>query len=151
MLYKNIRWTQITSPADNSGQYPTHKVSYLEKNADTVIVFPYGFYANVPPATAALMFHVGDSADKAAISLSHDSLPNLKENEVAFFHPASGAQMIWDVDGNLEIKTGNGGKGKVYITADEIIHNGYDIGLSHRHSQGNDSDGDAEQDIDGVL
>lgn len=155
-----IRFARITKAGSDTEQFATQQMEYLGKVADGLIVFPYGIHGNVPPDSLALMFAVqGNPDNRAAIAWTPKNRPELAAGEVAFYHPPSGSLIKWDEDGNLLINNGSstltiiGDKmafsGDLRVTGDITARfgTGNDVGLgTHKHSQGNDSDGDAEVD-----
>lgn len=117
LLNNIIRWAKITKASDDTQQFATQQMEYLGKVADGIIVFPYGVHANVPPGALALMFSVqGNAENRAAIAWTPKNRPQLKEGECAFYHPPTKAFIIWRENGDLDIETGEGGKGNVNVT-----------------------------------
>lgn len=161
MLSRLLRWARITKAGSDTEQFATQQVSYLGKTANALMVFPYGVHANVPPDSLALMFSVQDSADnRAAIAWEPKDRPTLKDTEVTFYHPPSGSLLKWDADGNLLI---DNGQATVKLEGDTMTlngnlvvngtmtNNGKNVGDTHQHSQGQDSAGNTEQNINGVI
>lgn len=170
MLRNLLRWARITKAGTDDQQFATQQMEYLGKVSDGLIVFPYGIHGNVPPDALALMFAVQGNADnRAAIAWTPKDRPKLKEGEVAFYHPPTDAFIIWRQSGDLDIETGEGGTkdinikaSTVNITADlkvtgnteftgTVKANGKVIDDTHGHAQGNDSGGNSEANISGVL
>ena len=119
--------------------------------------------------------------EHAAIGWTPKIRPQLKDGEVTFYHPPTGGTATWKQNGDLDITTEYdinivcknlnitcenmtvNASSEVIINVPEftlngnytsigtMTNNGKDVGDTHRHSQGSDSDGDAEQDIIGVL
>ena len=116
-LIKNIvRWARITKAGADDQQFATQQMEYLGKVADGLIVFPYGLHGNVPPDALALMFAVqGNPDNRAAIAWTPKNRPKLAEGEVAFYHPPTGAFMIWRANGDLDIETGDSGGANINI------------------------------------
>lgn len=104
---KNIvRAGKITGPADNSKQFPVQQISFKGKLADTLMVFPYGVYANVSTDDAlALMFAIdGNEENRAAIAYTPQKRPtDLANGEVAFYHPFSNSFIKFRNDGTIAI------------------------------------------------
>lgn len=150
MLRKLLRWGRITKAGPDTGQFPIQQTEYLGKAADAVIVLPYGFHANVPSDALALLLSIqGNPDNRAAIPLSVKQRPQLAEGDVAFFHPATGAYMVWK-NGVLEVHGPVVFKGSVTFEG-SMTHGGKDISSTHGHTQANDSGGDTEQPISGVT
>lgn len=113
-----LRWARITKAGADDKQFPIQQMEYLGKVGDGVMVFPFGFHGNVTPDSLALMFAVqGHSDNRAAIAFDPKNRPKLAEGEVAFYHPPTGAFMIWRSDGSLEIETANEGTANINIKA----------------------------------
>jgi len=171
MLFRNTnRWARITKAGSDDKQFATQQLEYMGKVADALMVFPYGFHANISPDALVLMSAIGDDPEnRAAIGGAAKNRPTLAEGEVAFYHPPTDAFIIWRDNGDLEIETGNGGTADINITtttinitADvniignttftgEVTANGKDIGDTHGHAQGSDSNGDTQANISGVT
>ena len=181
MFRNLLRWARITKAGENGQQFFTQQMEYLGKTSDGVIIYPYGIHGNAPIDCLALMMSVQGNADnRAAIAWDAKNRPDLEEGEVAFYHPPTKGFIIWRKNGDLDIDTGQteGAKGSINvicrqanIAASESLNiespettidgnftvngtmtnNGKDVGDTHRHSQANDSDGNTEQDISGVL
>lgn len=179
MLRNLLRWARITKAGTDDQQFATQQMEYLGKVSDGLIVFPYGIHGNVPADALALMFAVQGNADnRAAIAWTPKDRPKLKEGEVAFYHPPTDALIKWDEDGNLIITTGENGAGNVtlnckdatvnatgsvaittptltlngnFVVNGTMTNNGKDVGATHGHAQANDSAGNSEANISGVL
>lgn len=168
MLSKLIRWALIKKSGSDTDQFAVQQLSYLGKTADGLIVFPYGHHANVPPDALALMFAIeGDATNRAAIAWTPKLRPVLKSGEVAFYHPLlpnliiklqengemlvkSGVKVLVDApeaefSGNVTIAGDLDVVGSTTI-AGTVENNGVNIGETHIHSQGADSNGDSEAD-----
>ena len=111
-----IRWARITKAGSDKEQFATQQMEYLGKVADGLIVFPYGIHGNVPPGALALMLSIqGNPDNRAAIAWTPKDRPTLAAGEVAFYHPPTGAFIIWRANGDLDIETGNGGSANINI------------------------------------
>ncbi len=155
-----LRWGIITKAGTDTGQFATQQVSYLGKTANSVMLYPYGIHANASVDSLALMFAVeGNPENKCAIPWTPKIRPELKEGEVAFYHPHTGGSIIWRENGDLEITTEASvviNTPTLTLTGDLVVNgtmtnNDKDVGDTHGHSQGNDSNGDAEAAISGVT
>ena len=101
-----IRWGKITLPGDNSGQFPVQQITYLNKAANAVMWFPYGFHANVPPERLALLFSVqGNAEARVAFPGSPEDRPAAEPDEVIVFHPPSGSKIHFKTNGDIELVT----------------------------------------------
>lgn len=101
------RFAKITGAADNGTQFPVQQIVYKGVTSDSLIVFPYGMYANVSTDSLALMFSVdADSANKAAIAYTPQERPDdLDQNEVAFYHPKINSFIKIRNSGHVEIES----------------------------------------------
>jgi len=116
-IIKNlIRWARITKAGSDTEQFATQQMEYLGKVADGLIVFPYGLHGNVPADALALMLAVqGNPDNRAAIAWTPKNRPTLANGEAAFYHPPTGAFIIWRKTGDLDIETGGNGTANVNI------------------------------------
>ena len=155
MIRKLIRWARITKAGTDTEQFATQQLEYMGKVGEGLMVFPYGIHANVPADALALMFSVGGNPEnRAAIAWTPKDRPQLAEGEVAFYHPRLPDMIIkLQANGEMLIQSGV----KINIVAPEteftgiVKANGKIIDDTHQHSQGNDSNGDTEVNIVGVL
>ena len=168
MLRDFLRWARITKSGSDSEQFHTQQMEYLGKVSDGVMVFPYGVHGNLPEDSLALMFSVqGNPENRAAIGWTPKNRPKMAEGEVTFYHPPTNSVIAWRSGGNLEITTNANvtltAGGSVTINAPTwtlngnmvvngtMTNNGKDVGDTHQHAQANDSGGNTEQNINGVL
>lgn len=161
IIRKLIRLCKITEFGKDDGSYAKQKMEYLGKDADGVIVFPYGMHANVPADVLALMFSaMGYPESRFAIPFNTKNRPKLAENELAFFHPPTGSSIKWDANGDLTIDNGTAVITMIgdtlTLTGNLVVNgtmtnNGKDVGDTHGHTQGDDSGGDTEAAISGVT
>lgn len=115
------RFAQVTKAANNEDQFSVQQLSYLGKVVDAFIVFPYGVHGNVPVDALALVMSIqGRPENRAAIAWTPTIRPELLENEVAYYHPPTGAHIIWRQDGSLEIETGEGGGAPITVKGTNI-------------------------------
>ena len=103
-----VRFAVVTGPADNDSKYPVQQIKYKGKLANTLMVFPYGVYANASTEESlSLLFSVeGDTSNKAAIPYTPQLRPrDLEQNEVCFYHPFTNTTIKLRNNGNIEIDT----------------------------------------------
>lgn len=138
-------WGRITGK-DKRQQMPVQQAVVLGRIGDYVVAFPYGLYADLP-ADAMLK----EIAEGVMIPVTVNRPSDTEQGEPVFFHPATGSRIIARNNGDLDIIapqttiTGN-------LTVNgTITNNGKDVGDTHSHIQGNDSDGDVEAAISGVT
>lgn len=150
-----VRLAKITKNVVGDGQFISHEVSYLGKEANGIAFYPYGFHANAPPESWALMLSIQGHPDNRALLVSEPKVrPELKSGEVALYHPLIPDLIITlQSDGQLLIKSGV----KVFVNAPEaeftdnvkingnlevvgnttlsstVISNGKDISDTHTH------------------
>lgn len=100
-----LRFAKITGPADNEKQFPVQQMTYKGKVVDCLQIFPYGVYANLSDDCLGVMFSIdGNPENRAAISYTPKLRPNdLEQNEIAFYHPYTGAFIKSRNNGDLEI------------------------------------------------
>lgn len=121
MLRNLIRWVTITKAGDDdTGEVPTQQIKYLGKVATTKMIFPYGLHGNVPAGGFGVAWSIqGNPDNRVTMAWTPLNRPKLEAGEVAFYHPPTEAFMIWRVNGDLDIETGNGGGGNVNIMCSE--------------------------------
>jgi len=106
MLRNILRWATVTREVAKGLQFAAQQVNYLGKTADASVLFPFGVYANLPPDVLTLIASVqGNPDNRVAIGCLLKDRPDLAAGETAFYHPSTGAYIIWRSGGNLEIKT----------------------------------------------
>ena len=166
-----LRWVLFTNANDNADGYPVQQVTYLGKMADTVVAMPYGFFANVPNDTLGVSLSIQGNADnRATIPLDVKNWPQLQAGEVSIYNPVDGLAKVTlkegglvqindtvtiDALGNITATSFNSGtmtsgEGTTAFTG-TVTANGKNIGDTHGHTQGNDSAGDTQQPISGVV
>jgi hypothetical protein len=161
MLRNILRWCRITKAGSDTGQFPVQQMEYLGKVGDGAMLFPYGVHGNVPADTLTLMGAVqGNPDNRVAIGVLPKNRPALKDGEVAFYHPPTGSFIKWDSSGNLLISNGTATwamvgntvtlTGNLVVTG-TITNDGSDVGKTHGHAQGADSNGDSQAAISGVT
>ena len=197
MLSKLIRWATITRPGPDNEQFATQQVAHRGKLSKPIMLFPYGYHANLQPGSLGLLFAAGcHEEDRAFIGWTPKDRPKLAPGEVAFYHPDSDSFVIWRNGGNLDIDVTDSttvniannatitAGGDVDLTCTNatvnattvtisattvqvdattftvnansvfngtMTNNGKDVGDTHGHVQGNDSNGDTEAPINGVT
>lgn len=165
-MSKLLRWVRVIKPGeDDPSKFHVQQVEYMGKVSDTLMIFPYGMHANVPNDAFGIMFTIqGNQDNRGVIAWVPKGRPKLEGGEVAFYHPPTDAFIIWRANGDLDIETGSDGAGKININAtlttingnltvtgdttlgSVVTSDGVDIGDTHTHPQGSDSDGDSEVD-----
>ncbi len=121
MLRNLIRWITVTKASDDdTSEVPVQQIEYLGKVANTKMIFPYGLYGNVPVGAFGVAWSIqGNPDNRVTMAWTPKNRPKLEAGEVAFYHPPTEAFMIWRVNGDLDIETGNGGGGNVNIMCSE--------------------------------
>ncbi len=151
-----FRLAEITDGVVDNGQFITHQVSYLGKEANGIAFYPYGLHASAPPKSWALMASIQSHPDNRALVISEPKIrPKLKLGEVALYTPLiPGLIITLQADGQLSIKS----PVKVFVDAPEaefignlkikgnlevvgsttlsatVTSNGKDISGTHTHS-----------------
>ncbi|MCW8930007.1 MAG: hypothetical protein OQL19_07210 [Gammaproteobacteria bacterium] len=121
-----IGFGQITGPADNTTQFPIQQMSFKDKIVNVMQIFPYGLYGNIPSDDAlGIIFAIdGNKNNKVALSFTPQKRPvDLEQNEVAFYHPYTGAFIKLRNNGDLEINTQEGVEtpGKVILNCANLV------------------------------
>lgn len=82
------RLAKITENVVDNGQFISHQVSYLGKEANGIAFYPYGFHANAPVESWALMLSIQGHPDNRALLVSEPKVrPELLSGEVALYSP----------------------------------------------------------------
>lgn len=102
-----IKRSRITKGGPDDGQFNIQQVSYLGKEADCEILFPYGMSANLPTDSLVVMFNVNaNEQNKTGIgTIPNERKKNLAEGEVAFFHPLTKSFIYFRNSGDIDIDT----------------------------------------------
>ncbi len=121
MLRNLIRWVTVTKAGEDvTDKFHVQQISYLGKVSDTTMLFPYGIHGNVPAGALGVAWSIqGNPDNRVTMAWTPKNRPKLEAGEVAFYHPPTEAFMIWRVNGDLDIETGNGGGGNVNIMCSE--------------------------------
>jgi len=116
MLKNLLRWCKITRAADDTKQFAVQQITYLGKLCETLMIFPYGLHGNVPPDSLGVTFAIqGNAENRGTIAWEPRSRPELQSGEVAFYHPPTGAHIIWRANGDLNIVAGDDGAANINI------------------------------------
>lgn len=107
-LKRVLTWVNITKSGSDAANFPVQQIQYKDKLADTVVIFPYGFHANMTPDTLALMGTVGgDDANKVILGCIPPSRPKLVGGEVVVYHPGTGSKVVMKSNGDIELTAPN--------------------------------------------
>jgi hypothetical protein len=155
MLRNILRWARTTKLPESDTQFAVQQTDYLGKTADSAMLFPYGFYANIPPDVLALICSVqGHANNRVELGCLLKERPDFDGVGVALYHPLiEGLYIRLEPNGEINIKSNV----KINIEAPEteftgiVKANGKVIDDTHGHAQSNDSGGNSEVDISGVL
>jgi len=122
LLKKLLRWARVTMAGTDSQQFPVQQIAYMDKTADSYVLFPFGMHANVDADALALLFAVnGDDSNKAILPLDPDNRPKpLAAGEVAFYHPATGSIIHFRASGDMDIDVIKKAQGSINITAVKV-------------------------------
>lgn len=112
-----IRLAEITKGIVDGEQILSHQISYLGKVANGIVFYPYGFHANAPPESWALMLSIEGHSESRALLVSEPKVrPKLKPGEVALYSPLiPGLIITLQADKQLSIKS----PVKVFVDAPE--------------------------------
>ncbi len=110
-----LRWCKVTRDGgSDSDQFPVQQVGYLEKVGDALMWFPFGYHANIPAETLALMLSMqGNSEARVALPGSPVGRPAVAAGEVVVYHPATLSRIHFKANGDIEVTT----KTKIKVTA----------------------------------
>lgn len=161
-MLKNIFKIAKLLSVDDSENLRFGSVSTLGKTQKVLIFSPYGLM-HKPPADSMVLLWSQQGQESNGIGIADDprnrTLKDLSEGEVALGNYSTSHYIYFDKDGlctivskDLKITVDDSVEivgTDVEITSSTLTHNGTNIGDSHIHSQGADSDGDSEVDTGG--
>lgn len=150
----------------DGGAFRSARVKGLGKESTVYVVYPYGLTANAPVGSLCISWQVsGEESNRVAIADDPQNRPkNLEPGEVAVSNHLTGSEVRFKANGDISITTSTDVNisatnlnvtgdvaiaGDVAITGTNVMHNGANIGDTHIHSQGADSNGDSEVDTGG--
>lgn len=105
---RNIVRICTVTGGDQAKQVPIQQITFKGKVADTLMVFPYGLYANVSSTDAlALLFSIeGNEGSRAAMAYTPQLRPeDLEQDEVAIYHPFTKSFIKFRNNGDIDIDT----------------------------------------------
>lgn len=102
-------WGRVTGK-DKGKQFPEQQGVVLGRIGDFTIIYPYGFYCDLP--SDVLFRALGPGV---AIPVTVDRPKDGEQGEPVFFHPETNTRIILRNNGDLDIETGEGGTAKVNI------------------------------------
>ncbi len=125
-----IKRSFITKASDDKNAFQTAQISYLDKVADTEIIWPYGMFGNVPIDSLCVTFSVGAHEENRVTfpSRSHDRIKrDTKPGEVGQGNSLTGSHVFYNADGDIIIDAKNKINiivvGDATITANKLIVN----------------------------
>ncbi len=121
-IKNQIKWVVVTKDGeDDPTNFHIQQIEYLGKNADTLMIEPYGLHGNVPPGAFGAMFSIqGNPDNRGVIAWTPKERRHLESGEVSFYHPPTDAFITWKANGDLDIETGNNGTAQINIKAGDI-------------------------------
>ena len=158
-------WGRITG-ADKGDDFPDQQASFLGRLGDYTIVYPYGMYCDLPNDVWLRRLDKGKAIPMTS------SRPDSSRGEIIIFHPVTGDKVHFKNGSIIDVVAGSAvnvtapivtvNATTVNLNADvnivgnmditgTVTNNGKDIGDTHGHAQDNDSGGNTEQNINGVL
>ncbi len=158
-----VRFDSLIAFLDNL-PFRKARVKGLNKESTVYVIYPYGLTANVPKGALCISWQIGgQESDRAAIADFPQKRPkDLAPGEVVVSNYLTGSEVRFKANGDIDINANSNvnitASTEVKITAPDvtiisdveitgtITNNGTTIGDDHIHSQGNDSNGDAEVD-----
>lgn len=110
-----LRWCKVTRDGgSDTDQFPVQQVGYLEKVGDALMWFPFGYHANIPAETLAIMLSMqGNREARVALPGSPIGRPAIAAGEVVIFHPATQSRIHFKANGDIEVTTDT----KIKVTA----------------------------------
>lgn len=102
-----IRLGATESSVSERNALPSQKVSYLGKTPDSVPFFPYGMHARPKRNWLSLVLSYGGiSSNRWHMVTSAERRPtDLKDGEIAFYHPPTMSEIRFKSDGTIEATT----------------------------------------------
>ena len=153
-VLSTIKQAVITLVTSDSSQYPRGQAKYNDKVTNYTRLSPYGLVSNPPKGSWVLLLSsMAQSAVKFGIASDMlGRIKGLKEGECGLYNTKTTSYVLLKANGDVDVSADVINlNGDVVITGSSVKHNGKEIGESHGHTQGNDSDGDSEQPISGVT
>jgi len=174
-MIKNLFKIAKFLSSNDDGAIRLGTVSMLGKDQQALIFTPYGLMHNPPPNSMGLVWSQQGQESNAVCIVddpNNRTLKNLAPGEVAIGNYTTGNYIYFDNNGlctivaddldvtvagtiNATATSVNVSAQDVTVTASDVTidsstmtHNGVNVGSTHVHSQGNDSDGDAEVDTE---
>lgn len=168
----NVRFDSLIESSDLL-PFRKARVKGLGKESTVYVVYPYGLTANAPEGALCLSWQVeGQESNRVSIADFPQSRPkNLEPGEVVVSNYLTGSEVRFKANGDIDITVNSDvnviASGNANITATDVnltasgdmaltatnielagvlTNNGTNIGNTHIHSQGNDSNGDSEVD-----
>ena len=107
-LIRRIRgllyWSRVAQAGADDLTFPVQRVSYRGKLADCLMLFPFGFHANLTPDSLLATFAMGGNAeDRVGIGGDPRERPRLAEGEVVVYHPPTGSMIHFRASGDIDI------------------------------------------------
>lgn len=117
-----IKRCYVTAGSEDTADYQTAKVSYLEKDTTVEHLTPYGVYSNPPVDSIGVVFLIAADEDNRFAILNRPDIrfKNLKSGEVAIGNPLTESVIKFDENGDITIV----GKNNLKVTIEgsaEII------------------------------
>lgn len=105
MIKNVVGFAKVTGGANNTAQFPVQQITYKGVTTESLCVFQYGTYANLPNDSLSVTFSIdGDESNKAMIGYTPQSRPDdLAQGEVAHYHPTTNSKVVFRNNGNVEI------------------------------------------------
>lgn len=101
------RCVVVEGIGDDSADYPIQKISYLGKNSNCEVIFPYGMHANLSNDSLPVLLSIsGNSENKVVFGGSpQNRIRNLEQDEVVFFHPITKSKIYFKNNGDIDIES----------------------------------------------
>lgn len=109
-----VKLGSATSARGSTGEVPVQNYTYLGKKGDGMSAFPYGFDANVPADTIAILLaNEANAENRLAIPMSpFQWKKDLLSGEVVLYHPPTSTEIRFLTDASIR------------VTAPEVVFTG---------------------------
>ncbi len=120
-LKKLIQLVRITAGGLDDKDAPVQQIEYLGKVANGVMVFPFGFHANVDPDSLGIkVTYNAQPENRAIFPLSFLRRPKrLATGEVVVYHPKTGTKIHFRDNGDIDVVTNTAKSGNVNIVCND--------------------------------
>jgi phage gp45-like len=124
-LKKLIQLVRITAGGLDDKDAPVQQIEYMGKVASGVMVFPFGFHANVDPDSLGIkLSYNAQPENRAVFPFSFLKRPkHLATGEVVVYHPKTGTKIHFRDNGDIDVVANTAKSGNVNITCNDVTVN----------------------------